>query len=236
MLLDEITDRLVCELGPMQFGPPVTHIYNPLEYARAAWAAYVRRYAHVGVDIVLLGMNPGPWGMAQTGVPFGDPKIVREWLDITADIGKPAREHPMRPVLGLACSRTEVSGTRLWGWARDRFATPTRFFKSFFVANYCPLMFLEAGGRNRTPDRLAVAERESLNAVCDRALRATIEMLKPRLVVGIGVFAEMRARAALAGAEVGIGRMPHPSPASPAANRGWAKLATQSLKELGVDC
>jgi single-strand selective monofunctional uracil DNA glycosylase len=143
--------------------------------------------------------------------------------------------HPKRPVRGFACARSEVSGQRLWGWARARYGSPERFFARFFVANYCPLAFLEASGRNRTPDKLSAAEREPLYRACDTALRHSLEVLAPRLVVGVGHFAEARARDALAGTGIAIGRIPHPSPASPAANRGWAAQAERALGALGVE-
>jgi single-strand selective monofunctional uracil DNA glycosylase len=108
-------------------------------------------------------------------------------------------------------------------------------FARFFVANYCPLLFLESGGRNLTPDRLPVAERVPLLAACDGAMRALVEALAPRLVVGVGTFAEARARAALAGLDVPVGRILHPSPASPAANRGWREAAERQLEALGVE-
>ena len=127
-----------------------------------------------------------------------------------------------------------MSGQRLWGFARDRFEKPERFFARFFVANYCPLLFLEASGRNRTPDKLPAAERVPLERACDAALRRTVGILRPRLVVGVGHFAESRARHALEGMDVAIGRIPHPSPASPAANRGWAEQAERALVALGV--
>jgi single-strand selective monofunctional uracil DNA glycosylase len=212
----------------------VSHVYNPLVYARPGWRAYADRFGRGPKEVVLVGMNPGPFGMAQTGVPFGEVELVRDWLGIEAAIGKPLREHAKRPVHGFACARREVSGQRLWGFARDRFAVPERFFERFFVANYCPLLFLEASGRNRTPDKLPAAERAPLERACDAALRRTIELLEPRLVVGVGHFAESRARAALAGLDVAIGRIPHPSPASPAANRNWAEQAERALAELGV--
>jgi single-strand selective monofunctional uracil DNA glycosylase len=226
-------DALARRLARLRFGAPVTHVYQPLVYARAAHHAYLERYARGPKQVVLVGMNPGPFGMAQTGVPFGEVALVRDWLGIEAPIGKPAREHPKRPVEGFACRRSEVSGQRLWGWARDRFEKPERFFAQHFVANYCPLLFLEASGRNRTPDKLPVAERAPLERACDAALRTTIEILRPRLVVGVGHFAESRARSALADLDVAIGRIPHPSPASPAANRGWAAQAERALRELG---
>ena len=74
--------RLGRELAPLGFAAPVTHIYNPLDYARRPHAAYLRRYARAGVRVLYLGMNPGPFGMAQTGVPFGEVAKVRDWLGI----------------------------------------------------------------------------------------------------------------------------------------------------------
>jgi single-strand selective monofunctional uracil DNA glycosylase len=229
-----ITGDLVRELKPLPFGPPVTHVYNPLEYARAPYAEYLRRYGSAPREVLLLGMNPGPFGMAQTGVPFGDVGLVRGWLGIEAPVGRPPREHPKRPVLGFACPRGEVSGQRLWGWARERFGTPERFFERFFVANYCPLAFMEESGANVTPDKLREAERAPLLAVCDRALRRTVEHLRPRYVLGVGAFAEARARAALKGLDVRLGKIPHPSPASPMANRGWAEAAEKALAAYGL--
>jgi single-strand selective monofunctional uracil DNA glycosylase len=233
--LIETSDALVRALAKLRFAAPVTHVYQPLEYARAAWVSYVRRYGAGPKQVLLVGMNPGPFGMAQTGVPFGEVELVRDWLGIDAAIEKPRREHPKRPIEGFACARREVSGQRLWGWARDRFEKPERFFTRFFVANYCPLLFLEASGRNRTPDKLPAAERAPLERACDAALRGTVEILRPALVVGVGGFAETRAREALADLGVAIGRIPHPSPASPAANRGWAPQAERALRELGVE-
>ncbi len=233
--LARISRRLSGTLAGLQFGPPVSHVYNPLDYARQPHEEYLRRFAAGRGRVVLVGMNPGPWGMAQTGVPFGEVELVRDWLGIRAAVGRPEREHPKRSVEGFACRRREVSGRRLWGWARDRFGTPRRFFARFFVANYCPLLFLEASGRNLTPDRLPAAARGSLLAACDDALRAAIEVLEPRLVVGVGGFAEARIAAALAGLAVPTGRILHPSPASPAANRGWRQAAERQLEALGIE-
>jgi single-strand selective monofunctional uracil DNA glycosylase len=179
-------------------------------------------------------MNPGPFGMAQTGVPFGDVVLVREWLGIEAPVSRPPREHPRRPVEGFACRRREVSGSRLWGWARDRYGRPERFFARFFVANWCPLAFLDASGANRTPDKLPAKERAPLEAACDRALRATAEALRVERVVGVGAFAAARARAACAGLPVRVDAIPHPSPASPVANRGWSAAAEAAFARAGI--
>jgi single-strand selective monofunctional uracil DNA glycosylase len=225
--------RLCRDVADLHFAPPVTHIYNPLEYARRAHDAYVNAYADSPKRVVFLGMNPGPFGMAQTGVPFGDVAQVRDWLGIEAPVTRPARQHPKRPVLGFDCSRGEVSGTRLWGAIAEHFGTPERFFARHYVANYCPLAFLEASGRNRTPDKLRAGEREPLFAACDRHLRRLVALLEPEWVVGIGAFAEARAREALGGA-VCIGRILHPSPANPRAQTNWGREAARELARLGL--
>jgi len=174
MDLEIITNDLLNELRPLRFGLPITHVYNPLEYAQAPYLRYLTLYASPPKEVLLLGMNPGPWGMAQTGVPFGEVNAVREWLGIEAPVNKPREMHPKRPVYGFACPRSEVSGKRLWGWVQKTFGTPQRFFSRFFVANYCPLLFIEANGRNRTPANLPSAERKPLLAACDRAMRRTM--------------------------------------------------------------
>jgi single-strand selective monofunctional uracil DNA glycosylase len=232
--LVEIARDLGSEVARLEFSPPVTHVYNPLDYAWLAHRQYLERFGEGRKEVLFLGMNPGPWGMAQTGVPFGEVTVVRDWLTIDAEIGSPEPEHPKRPVTGLSCTRSEVSGERLWGWARATFGTPEQFFARFFIANYCPLSFMESTGRNRTPDKLPASEREPLFDACDRALLRTVETMQPDLVVGVGAFAENRSLIALKGRDVRIGRILHPSPASPAANRGWAEQAAHQLRELGV--
>lgn len=227
-------ERLRDDVDRLDFGPPVAHVYNPLHYAWQPHRLYLKRFGAAPKEVVLVGMNPGPWGMAQTGVPFGEVEMVRDWLGIAGDVETPAHEHPKRPIEGFDCRRSEVSGRRLWGWARSRFGTPEAFFRRFFVWNYCPLAFLEESGRNRTPDKLPAAERAPLEAACDRALRAAIEALAPTRVLGVGRFAERRIRAALGGHDVEIEQILHPSPASPLANDGWQQRAEAQLRSLGV--
>lgn len=235
MDLNAITDDLAAALRPLKFSAPVSHVYNPLEYARAPYSEYLRRYGQKPKDIVLIGMNPGPWGMSQTGIPFGEVSAVKEWLGIVGEIGRPADMHPKRPVTGFDCPRSEVSGRRIWGWAKKKFGSPHIFFSRFFIANYCPLQFIEDSGRNRTPNQLRAAERKALFEVCDGALRRTIEEMNPRFVIGVGRFTMQRARSALAGIPVTIGNITHPSPANPKANRDWEGVIEKELADLGID-
>ena len=233
-MLAQITDDLIADLAPLTFGPPVTHVYNPLVYARPAWDLYVEKYGQGPREVLLLGMNPGPFGMAQVGVPFGEIASARDWLGIEAPIGRPPVEHPKRPIQGFACTRSEVSGRRLWGWAKDRFGTPEAFFARFIVVNYCPLVFMEESGRNRVPEKLPREEREPMFAACDRALRRTIEHFGPGFVIGVGKFAEKKAREVAGDLDLVIASVAHPSPASPLANQGWEPLMDQGLEAAGL--
>jgi single-strand selective monofunctional uracil DNA glycosylase len=230
--LVQASRRLSAEVDHLRFDSPVAYVYNPLAYARSLHESYLLRYGGAPKQVLLLGMNPGPFGMAQTGIPFGDVTRVRDFLRLTGPVDRPTREHPKRLVLGMDCPRGEVSGTRLWGWAEEDFHTADRFFERFFVANYCPLVFMEESGRNVTPDKLPAKAQARLFSACDEALREVVAILRPTHVVGVGAFAMGRAKAALGAAGVAIGTMLHPSPASPAANRGWAAQARRQLREM----
>jgi single-strand selective monofunctional uracil DNA glycosylase len=230
--LQKISAVLGEKCGALRFGPKVHTVYNPLVYAVRPHNRYLELAGGAPRKVIFLGMNPGPWGMAQTGVPFGEVAIVRDWLGIEEAVDKPEKEHPKRPIEGFACARSEVSGRRLWGLFRERFGTPANFFAGHFVANYCPLVFMEAGGANITPDKLPAGEAAPLFALCDTALAATIELLKPEWVIGVGAFAKKRIDTL--GGPFSAAQILHPSPASPMANAGWDREVTRTLEELGV--
>ena len=226
--------NLSADCDALSFGAPATHVYNPLDYAWAAHEQYLNLAATTKKKVVFLGMNPGPFGMAQSGVPFGEIAIVRDWLGINAPIGKPDCEHPKRPIVGLACTRSEVSGRRLWGLFAERYESASDFFQDHFIVNHCPLVFMEETGRNRTPDKLPLEESTPLMTASDAHLRHVVKTLEPEWLIAVGGFAEKRATTALEGLTVRIGRILHPSPASPAANRGWAEQATAQMLDQGV--
>ena len=229
-------------LAKLEFAAPIAHVYDPHTYAWAPYEEYVRRYGATRKRVVLLGMNPGPFGMTQTGVPFGEIAAVRDWMGIRARTQRPKQEHPKRPIEGFDCPRSEVSGRRLWGWAATRFGAADAFFADWFVLNYCPLVLLESSGRNFTPDKLPVALLRELYARCDRHLASALEALAPDWALGVGGFAEKRLRAVLEGSAIDsrlarsiqVGQILHPSPASPAANRGWEPAVDQRIAELGI--
>lgn len=223
-------------LAGLCFRKPADLVYCPLEYAWAIHRAYLDKCAAGRKRVVFLGMNPGPYGMGQTGVPFGEVAAVRDWMGLRGEVLKPAGEHPAKPIEGLACKRSEVSGARLWGMFAQKFGTAENFFREHYVHNYCPLLFIENTklGRNVTPENLSATDMAPVYAACDDFLRELVAVQKPEWVVGVGHFAEGRAKEALAGLPVRIALLPHPSPANPAANKDWAGIATNALIAQGV--
>lgn len=228
--------EMSARVDALRFSVPVTHWYNPLVYAAEPHERYLRKWGNGRKRVLFVGMNPGPWGMAQTGVPFGEVAMVRDWMGIEGRVSAPPRLHPKRPIQGFACVRSEVSGRRLWGLMQSRFGTAKAFFDNHFVANYCPLVFMEESGRNRTPDKLSSGEGEPLFEACDRHLARVIETLEPEWVIGVGKYAEGRIRKLIGESAGGpkVSGIIHPSPANPTANRAWEAIVTRSLLALGV--
>ncbi|MFT5232166.1 MAG: single-strand selective monofunctional uracil DNA glycosylase [Candidatus Krumholzibacteriia bacterium] len=231
------------EVNQLRFSDPVAWVYNPLDYAWGMHERYVRKWGANKRRILMMGMNPGPWGMVQTGVPFGEISAVKGFLQLKGKVGKPDPEHPKRPVSGLDCTRSEVSGSRLWGLMEEKFGTAEAFFEEHCIANYCPLVFMEESARNYTPDKLPVAESAPLFAACDRHLISFVDLYQPEWVVGVGAFARKKlitifGEKAELGSEhhrpANIGMVLHPSPASPAANRGWSEAAQKQLVEQKI--
>lgn len=229
-------DTLRRNLRGLTFPAPATHTYNPLDYAWETHCQYLQKYGNGKKRVLFLGMNPGPYGMVQTGIPFGEVAHVRDWLGISGPVGKPAEEHPKRPVTGFQCERSEVSGRRLWGLFSQKYPRAEQFFESHFVANYCPLVWMKDTGANLTPDKLPKAALEPVEEHCQTHLRKLIELLEPQYLIGVGAYAETKLSEAAAqvGTRAGLGRILHPSPASPAANRDFSGTAERQLTELRI--
>ncbi len=234
--LAELTEDLATRCSNLSLSAPVTHVYNPLVYARRPHAEYLQRYGRRNKKVLFIGINPGPWGMAQSGVPFGDVEFVKNWMGIEAKVDAPAQLHPKRPVQGFSCKRREISGSRLWGLFQSRFGSAEAFFRENMVMNYCPLLFSHISGNkctNITPDKLVAGNRRELYSICDAFLHGVVEKhLKPEYLVGVGTFAETMLRNNFPKAK--IVRILHPSPANPAANKGFAAAATLALEKAGI--
>ena len=227
--------KLVNEVGKISFNLPVAYVYSPLEYAFNIHTLYVKKYCNTPKKILFLGMNPGPWGMSQTGVPFGEINMVKNWLKISGPVGKPAREQENRKVTGFECKRSEVSGKRLWGLFKELCGTPEKFFKHAYVHNYCPIALMDKKGCNITPAEMKGKEQLTLHSDCDKTLADIIKLLKAEIVIGIGGYAEKRAQLVVKShnLHVQILCLPHPSPRA-ANNKNWNEKATKKLTEFGL--
>lgn len=227
--------KLAEELGKLTFRVPVEYVYSPLEYAFNIHTLYVQKYCNTTKKILFLGMNPGPWGMSQTGVPFGEINMVKNWLNISGPVGKPAKEQPSRQVNGFDCKRSEVSGKRLWGLFKELSGNPEKFFKHAYVHNYCPIALMDKKGCNITPAELKGKEQEVIHTACNKTLADTIKLLKVEIVIGIGGYAEKRAQLVVKSHELNVKVLclPHPSPRA-ANNKNWNEKATKKLSEFGL--
>ncbi|MBW3583827.1 MAG: single-stranded DNA-binding protein [Euryarchaeota archaeon] len=223
------------ELDP---GPPVAYTYHPLSYAWRPHKAYLERYGGKK-KALLVGMNPGPWGMGQNGVPFGERDLVRDWLGIGDEtIERPSVMHEKRPVNGWDNTRSEQSGKRLWGYLKEHFGSADRALSDMLIVNHCPLLMFSADGKNITPDKLRKAAREELLSVCDEGLRRSAKAASAELLIGIGAYAGDRCADIAASMGLAADRIPHPSPASPLANidngSRWKAEVTRTLAAHGL--
>ncbi len=230
----EVASKLRDEIDSFAFSEPIAYVYNPLQYAWKSYYSYLTKYASTSKKVIFIGMNPGPFGMTQTGIPFGEIRAVRDWVGIFEAVGRPKKEHPKRPIEGFDCKRSEVSGKRLWGLFEQRFGKAENFFKDHLVLNYCPLVFMEASGKNLTPDKLRPTEQKPLLNLCDACLRESVTLLEAEWIIGVGDFAFKRVLEVFGKSGVKVGKILHPSPASPVANKDWGGQATRQLEALGV--
>ena len=221
------------DLNELIFQKDLT-IYNPIEYAAKSHEFYLKKYGQPKKKILFMGMNPGPWGMVQTGVPFGAVGSVKDFLKINQTINMPKNQHPKRPVEGFSCKRQEVSGSRLWSWVEEEWGTPDNFFSDCFVHNYCPLAFFDLGGKNFTPEKLNIVERIALEDICDNFLSKIVDFFDCEWIIGIGNYAESKAKRVFEKQDVKVGKILHPSPASPLANKGWAGFVKAQMISYGL--
>ncbi|MEO1831103.1 MAG: single-stranded DNA-binding protein, partial [Akkermansiaceae bacterium] len=179
-------DDLRNDLRDLKFPDPVAYTYNPLEYAWDRHCDYLKKFGSGTKKVLFLGMNPGPYGMAQTGVPFGEISHVKDWMGISGSVNKPDPEHPKRPITGFNCERSEVSGRRLWGLFSELFDSADAFFENHFVANFCPLVWMKDTGANLTPDKLPTDCMEPVEKSCRESFARIVEILQPEKRIGIG--------------------------------------------------
>lgn len=231
------SDRLSERLAAL---PPCGDLValDPTRYCRSAWAAYLALAARPGC-VLVVGMNPGPHGMAQTGVPFTDPLIARE-LEMPLGPKPPTVLGPHNVGVwgyhgGWAAGRKikrEESAKRLWGLLRevcapyaaagpsaDKIAEATRrVCKDVLLVNALPVCWLTPEGRNVSAEDVDRRARNlKLRAAAMEWLYSLIGVLEPASIVGVGAWSYSVAAEATTGADRSthleyINRVRHPSP------------------------
>ncbi len=203
-------------------------VCNPLVYAWENYAEYVRMSVSNSSIILFLGMNPGPYGMMQTGVPFGDINAVKNYLKISGTVLEPECNPPHKRVEGMKISRGEISGQKFWKMA-STYGSPEEFFAVASVFSFCPLAFID-GRRNITPDELPVSDRKTIDRICGSSLSALLDILSPSRCIALGHYAEKRLLSSGVDAPV---YFPHPSPRNPKSMEFWdSGKALESFREV----
>ncbi|XP_017774188.1 PREDICTED: single-strand selective monofunctional uracil DNA glycosylase-like [Nicrophorus vespilloides] len=240
MLSDKLLtlDEQLCQqINLLEFdSEKVEYVYNPLEYAYNGYSQFVKKYLDTSKHILFVGMNPGPYGMCQTGIPFGDVNTVQNWFEINVEVNRPRRECPERPVLGLECKRVEQSGKRLWEYFRKKCGLPEHFFRNAFILNYCPLGFFDANGKNITPNNLKVANKRKIQQICDQYMLHVLQLLECKIVVGIGRYAQERMDNILktSNLDVQLLYMKHPSPLAGTTDQ-WIEDTNKLIQENNLN-
>ncbi|XP_075222511.1 single-strand-selective monofunctional uracil-DNA glycosylase [Lycorma delicatula] len=238
----EIEKKLVLKLTSenieVKLNPPVEYIYNPLEYAFEVHSNFVNKFCNEKKQLLFLGMNPGPWGMMQTGVPFGDINTVKNWLKLSGNITEPHRQHPNKRVKGFDCKRVEVSGKRFWSLAQHLSNNnPNTFFSNSFLHNYFPLVLLSSTGKNITPADLKSSDQKLIQNICNESLLEILAHLQVKYVIAIGRFAERRVVSLLKNknvTDIKVVYISHPSPRNPASNKDWLHITLQHLNNFDL--
>ena len=239
--LIEITEKLSkdCEIakkGIIRDNQNVDFAYNPLKYAWKSHKMYLEKYGTLGADTIIMGMNPGH-GMGNTGIPFGCPEKVRDYLKITnLNIEEPKNSHPKRIITGLECNKPEISGKRIWSLIEEIYGSPEEAFKQIFVLNHFPLWLFNKSGQNITPDKLKSSSAREIFDICNEYLLEISNILKVKRVIAVGKYASRMAKNAIENSKLKsfmIDEIPHPSPANPLANKQkgaiWRRIAREII-------
>ncbi|XP_054745917.1 single-strand selective monofunctional uracil DNA glycosylase [Anastrepha obliqua] len=212
----------------------ITHVYNPVEYASGLHCAYLQKFLDGPKRVMFVGMNPGPNGMGQTGVPFGNILTVRNEMSLSGSVQQPPSVHVKRPVRGFECSIEEPSGVRIWSlFKKLAGGSLNTFGRQCFVHNFCPLIFYDNAGRNITPSELKGDYKEKIGKECLDVLDLELDLVKPEILVAVGLYMYGMVSRSRHAKDLKIYKLPHPSPRS-LNNQNWPEKAEQLLLELDL--
>lgn len=219
------------ELNELQFPKNITHIYNPIVYALNLHCQYIKKFLNGKKKVMLIGMNPGPNGMVQNGVPFGNTNTVKNLMKIQGQVDQPPSLNPKRPVTGLSCTTEEPSGVRIWNLLQKLAGSLEVFGEQCFLHNFCPLAFFDEQGKNITPSELKGKIKSTLRDICLKYLEKEIQLIQPEIIIAIGSYVgdslrKLSKQSIYVRTNIKILQLAHPSPRS-LNNNNWPEKATE---------
>jgi len=240
------TRLLSARLEPVRAALPAAGLkavaaIDPTSYAFGNYTRFMQLAASGPRLALFVGMNPGPHGMAQTGIPFGDVDTARVLLGGADTIdplpGLRAASGAAWDCKGLAYHRGEQSGMRLWSALSQLCGSPQAALERCCIVNYCPLYMVGPELENITPSDLPRRHdiTRALEAACDEHLRQLVLGLEVKTVLSFGSYAHASARRALSGFPVDFYTTPHPSPRRGSAAEWIASALPLLAGVLGVD-
>jgi single-strand selective monofunctional uracil DNA glycosylase len=215
-------------------------VLDPSRYGERWHAPFRRLYPPRARPLLVFGLNPGPYGMAQTGIPFTDLKRLAQGLPrLAAEL---ARSGERLSLPGLAPSslqpfltRTfESSSVRVHRFLRLAHGSAERAFREVVFVNPCPLLFIDrALGENRTPADLPRALRAGVDEARVEVVSVAVARLRARGAIVLGrdaaaaLSVPLRARLG----ERAVVEWEHPARAVPDI---WARGLLAALRRRGL--
>jgi hypothetical protein len=167
-----MADKIIAFNAALEFTRPLPEgigVMNPFHENKGAVEAssafYRKYYSDNEPRYLILGINPGRFGAGLTGVPFTDPKRLREYCGITSYEGPNAHEPSSAFVYAMI----------------EQYGGATKFFAKFFITSICPLGFTAKGKNDREVNFNYYDSKE----LTDSARDFMVECLTKQLGFGI---------------------------------------------------
>ena len=205
-------------------------VWNPQLYGLPLYRRFATEHLPTSRGaIVALGLNPGKYGMSQTGIPFTDvTRAARVGIAIEPPGLAPASLRPF-----LKSYRVERSSASVYNLLDALWGGPAEGWRRLWAVAPCGLLFLEPDGTNVTPADARLARRDDVRELRLRVIRESVEAARPRGVLLLGQDVARVAADALGDVETLV--VDHPVARGPG-RRGpawWAGVVAQAVRARG---
>jgi len=164
-------------------------VWNPALYALDIYQEYLTKFPPEPGAILALGLNPGPYGMAQTGIPFTDCRTASGALGMEMTIPGKAPDDlisRLKKANGKWRGTYERSSLGMYRFLILAWGDIKTAYRNWFVGNPCPLLFLDPERWNVTPADPRLRRMKEVGELRQRAVIGFSEILNPRGIVCFG--------------------------------------------------